>query len=155
MSIFGKQAPCLALMAEMGTQRQPLILVNHDLKEMQGRLERVASWVQRAQSQEGSGVGVQNGVGGPGREPHCKSSGALRRKRVWQPPNPDLFPGGSDGKESACKAGDSGSIPGLRRCPGEGNGYPLQYSCLKNPMDRGAWRATVHGVAKSRTRLSS
>ena len=58
------------------------------------------------------------------------------------------FPGGSDGKESACKPGDVGSIPGSGRSPGEGNGYPLQYSCLENPMDRGAWQATVHGVAK-------
>ena len=57
------------------------------------------------------------------------------------------------GKESACQAGDSGSIPGLGRSPGEGNGNPLQYSCLENPMDRGAWRATVHRVAKSWTRL--
>ena len=65
------------------------------------------------------------------------------------------FPGGSDGKESACNAGDPGSIPGLGRSPGKGNGDPLQYSCLKNSMDRGAWRATVHGVAKSRTLLSS
>ena len=64
------------------------------------------------------------------------------------------FPGGSDGKISACNAGDLGLIPGLGRSPGEGNGYPLQYSCLENPMDRGAWWATVHGVAKSRTRLS-
>ena len=63
-------------------------------------------------------------------------------------------PGGSDGKESACSAGDPGLIPGFGRSPGEGNGYPLQYSCLENPTDRGAWRATVHGVAKSRTRLS-
>ena len=61
------------------------------------------------------------------------------------------FPGGSDGKESACNAGDPGSIPGLRRSSGEGNGNPLQYSCLENPMDRGAWWATVHGVAKSQT----
>ena len=52
------------------------------------------------------------------------------------------FPGGSDGKESACNAGDSGSIPGLVRYPGEGNNNPLQDSCLKNPMDRGAWQAT-------------
>ena len=58
------------------------------------------------------------------------------------------------GKESACNAGDSGSIPGSGRSPGEGSGNPLQYSCLGNPMDRGAWWATVHGVAKSRTRLS-
>ena len=64
------------------------------------------------------------------------------------------FPGDSDGKEYACNAGDLGSIPGSGRSPGEGNGTPLQYSCLENPMDGGAWRATVHGVAKSRTRLS-
>ena len=49
------------------------------------------------------------------------------------------FPGGSDGKESAYNAGDPGSVPGLRRSPGEGNGNPLQHSCLENPMDRGAW----------------
>ena len=65
------------------------------------------------------------------------------------------FPGGSDGKPSACSAGDLGSTPGLGRSPGEGNGNPLQYSCLENPMDRGAWRATVHGVAKSQTQLSN
>ena len=61
------------------------------------------------------------------------------------------FPSGSDGKESACSAGDPGSIPGSRRSPGEGNGNPLQYSCLKNPMDGGVWQATVHEVAKSQT----
>ena len=61
------------------------------------------------------------------------------------------FSGGLDGKESACNAGDLGSIPGLGRSPGEGNGNPLQYFCLGNSMDRGAWWATVHGVAKSRT----
>ena len=60
-------------------------------------------------------------------------------------------PGGSDGKESACKAGDLGSSPGLGKSPGEGNGNPLQYSCLQNPMDKGAWQATVHGVANSQT----
>ena len=63
------------------------------------------------------------------------------------------FRGGSDGKASARNEGDSGSIPGLRS-PGEGNGNPLQYPCLKNSMNRGAWWATIHGVAKSRTRLS-
>ena len=63
-------------------------------------------------------------------------------------------PHGSDGKESACSAGDPGSIPGLGRSPEEGNGYPLHYSCLENSMDRGAWQARVRGVAKSRTRLS-
>ena len=61
---------------------------------------------------------------------------------------------GSEVKASACNAGDLGSIPGSGRSPGEGNGTPLQYCCLENPMDGGAWRATVHGVAKSRTRLS-
>ena len=64
------------------------------------------------------------------------------------------FPGGSDGKVSACNAGGLGLIPGLGRSPGEGNGNPLQYSCLENPMDRGALQATAHGVADSRTRLS-
>ena len=64
------------------------------------------------------------------------------------------FPGGSDGKESACNAGDPDSIPELGRSPGEGKGYPPQYSCLENPVDRGTWRATVHGVAKSQTRLN-
>ena len=64
------------------------------------------------------------------------------------------FPGGSEVKASACNAGDLGSIPGSGRSPGEGNGNPLQYYCLENPMDRGAWWATAHGVAKSRTRLS-
>ena len=64
------------------------------------------------------------------------------------------FPDGSDGKESACNAGDPGSTPGFRRSPGEGNGNPLQYSCLENFMDREAWQATVHGVTKSQTQLS-
>ena len=54
-------------------------------------------------------------------------------------------PGGLDGKESAYNAGDPGSIPGLGRSPGEGNGYPLQYYCLENSMNRGAWQATVQG----------
>ena len=61
------------------------------------------------------------------------------------------FPGVSDGKESACNAGDPGLIPGLGRSPGEGNGYPIQYSCLENFIDRGAWWATVLGVAKNQT----
>ena len=65
------------------------------------------------------------------------------------------FLGGSDGKESACITGDLGSIPGSGISPGEGNGYPLQYSFLQNSMDRGAWWATVHGVAKCQTQLSN
>ena len=64
------------------------------------------------------------------------------------------FLGGSDGKASTCDAGDMGSIPGSGRSPGEGNGNPLQYACLENSMDGGAWWATVHGVAKSQTRVS-
>ena len=62
---------------------------------------------------------------------------------------------GSYGKASACNAGDPGSIPGSGRSPAEGNGNPLQYPCLENSMDGGAWQATVHGVTKSRTRLSN
>ena len=58
------------------------------------------------------------------------------------------FPGDSEDKASASNAGDPGSIPGLGRSPGEGNGNPLQYSCLENPMDRGAWRAIVHGLQR-------
>ena len=68
--------------------------------------------------------------------------------------NPKLhkrFPGGSVGKNPLANAGDAGSIAGLGRSPGEGNGNPLQYSCLENSMGGGAWWATVHGVAKGRT----
>ena len=65
------------------------------------------------------------------------------------------LPCSSNGKESACDARDQGLIPGSGRSSGEGNGNPLQYSCLGNSMDRGAWQATVHGVTKSRTRLSN
>ena len=64
------------------------------------------------------------------------------------------FPGGSDSKESACNVGDMGLILGLGRSPGEGNGNPLQYSCLENSMDRGGWWTIVHVVTKSGTRLS-
>ena len=62
-----------------------------------------------------------------------------------------VFPGGSDGKESACNARDPGSISGSGRSPEEGNGNPLQHSCLENSMDRGAWQPTVHGVKKCQT----
>ena len=65
------------------------------------------------------------------------------------------FPGGSDGKESACKAGDPSLIPRLERSPGVRNGNPLWYSCLENPMDRGAWQGIVHGVTKSQTGLNN
>jgi len=66
-----------------------------------------------------------------------------------------LFPGDSDSKASTNNAGDPGLIPGLGRFPGEGNGNPLQYSCLENSMDGGTWWATVHGIAESQTRLSN
>ena len=78
-------------------------------------------------------------------------------KRVPFSPHPLQhlgFPGGSDGKESACNVGDLGSVPGSGRSPGGGNGNPLQYSCLENPMDRGGRQAPVHGVAKSQIGLS-
>ena len=70
-----------------------------------------------------------------------------------QPPDSwlDYFPGGLEGKAPTCNAGDPGSIPETGRSPGEGNGTPLQYSCLENPMDGGAWEAAVHGVAESDT----
>ena len=64
-----------------------------------------------------------------------------------------VFSGSSDGEESACNAGDLGLIPGSGRCPGEGNGNPLLYSCLENSMDGGTWWALVHGIAKSWTQL--
>ena len=64
------------------------------------------------------------------------------------------FHSGSKSKESACNVGDLDLIPGLGRSPGEVNDYPFKYSCLENPMDRGAWRGTVHGVAKSQTQFS-
>ena len=69
--------------------------------------------------------------------------------------NVKSFPGGSDDKESACNEGDLGSISGLGKPPGEGTGNPLQYSGLGNPMDRGAWKARVHGVTESLTQLSN
>ena len=75
--------------------------------------------------------------------------------RITKPVPCTEFPGGSEDKASACSVGDLGSIPGLGRSPGEGSGNPLQYSCLENPMDGGAWQATVHGVTKSQIRLSN
>ena len=75
-------------------------------------------------------------------------------KRAFKKEFQGCFPGGSEVKASAQNAGDPGSIPESGRSPGEGNGNPLQYSCLENSMEGGAWQATVHGVAKSWTRLS-
>ena len=75
--------------------------------------------------------------------------GNMNIKDSWN--GRESFPGGSDGKESACNAGDLSSIPGLGRSPGGGRGNPLQYSCLENPHGQRTWPAAVHGVAKSRT----
>ena len=88
---------------------------------------------------------VPNSIPGSGRSPGEGIGFPLQH--FWAP-------GGSDGKESTCNAGDLGSIPGLGRSPGEGNGNSLQCSGLKNSMDREAWQATVHGVAKSQAGLS-
>ena len=73
---------------------------------------------------------------------------------TWATPFPLSSSGSSDGKESVYNAGDPGPIPGSERSPGEGNGYPLQHSCLENHMDRGAWGAKVHVVVKSWAKLS-
>ena len=98
-----------------------------------------------------------------GKESICKcrrpQSDSWVRKICWRRdrlPTPVFlgFPGGSAGKESACNVGDLGSLPGLERSPGEGNGYPLQHSGLENSMDRGTRQATVHGITKSQTQLN-
>ena len=75
----------------------------------------------------------------------------VEKTKYSTPANSGGFPGGSDGKESSCNAGDLSSIPGLGRSPREGNGYSLQYSCLENLMDRGAWQAAVHEVTENWT----
>ena len=80
----------------------------------------------------------------------CCSSWGHKESDTTEQPNRT---GSSDGKEPACNVGDPGSIPGLKRSPGERHGNPLQYSCLENPMEREAWWAIVHRVAKSQTRL--
>ena len=85
----------------------------------------------------------------------CIVDGVAESRTQLSDFNFHTFPGGSDGKDSACNEGDPGSIPESGRSPGEGNGNPLQYSCLENRTDRGAWRATLHGATKSRTRLSN
>ena len=85
-------------------------------------------------------------------QPNVKFHVSMQTKQVtkyWSPKYTHSFPCGSAGKESACSVGDLGSIPGLGKSSGGGNGNPLQYFCLQNFMDRGGWWATVHGVAKS------
>jgi len=86
--------------------------------------------------------------------PKCKQS-PCNWKKEFVYSRGKGFPGGSDSKESTCNEGDLDSIPWSGRSPGEGNVNPLQYSCLENPIDRGACWATVHGVVKSQTRLST
>ena len=86
---------------------------------------------------------------------------AIRRTKrmpfvaIWVDPQFWIFPGDSVSKESACNVGDPGSIPGLGKSPVEGNSNPIQYSCLKNFTDRGAWWTTVYGVTKSQTQMSN
>ena len=87
------------------------------------------------------------GAGG-GNTPRDKAASATLNSLLSEPPGKPL-------KNLPASAGKAGSTPGLGRCPGEGNGYPLQYSCLGNPMDREAWWATVNGVTKSQTQLSN
>ena len=82
-----------------------------------------------------------------------KANSSSQRNSIQ--PLKQCFLDGSDSKESACNSGDPGSIPGLGKFHGEGSGNSLQYSCLENSMDRGAWRATVHGVIKNWTQLSN
>ena len=79
--------------------------------------------------------------------PTCSTAVAMTKKFLKAHNVKQGFPHSSVGKESACNAGDLGSIPESERSPGEGNGHPLQHSSLENPMDRGGWQATVHGVA--------
>ena len=93
-------------------------------------------------------------VGGTTRPGMLRFMGSQRVGHVWAT-EMNWTELKSNGKESACSAGDPGSILGSGRSLGEGNGNPVQYSCLENPMDRGAWQATVHGVAKSWTRQSN
>ena len=83
-----------------------------------------------------------------------RTTSLVQSKSYLNPVTERVFPGGSVDKQSACNAGELFLIPGLRRSPGEGNGNPLQYSGLENPMDGGAWWATVHRVTKSQTQLS-
>ena len=96
----------------------------------------------------------------PSSSPRVQSIGLQRVGHDWASSTAESldlgeeFLCGSVGKESACSAGNLGLIPGFGRSPGGGHGNPLKYSCLENPMDRGAWQATVHGVAKSQIRLN-
>ena len=115
--------------------------------------EPMVEWTERW-APDTQGHLVLSLVGGCLQDMIWGAQGPLSLNRMLPPSIGSDFPGGSDGKESTSNAGDPGSTPVSRRSPGEGNGTPLQCSCLENPMDGGAWWATVHGVAKSWTRLS-
>ena len=83
--------------------------------------------------------------------PKIQGKERLRQRGSNSNKTSSVYQGSSDGKESTCSTGHLGFILGLGRSPGEGNGYPLQYPCLENPKDQGAWWATIHGVTKSQT----
>ena len=104
---------------------------------MQYLLKSISVWAFCKNKQAGSKI-------------HMELQGALNSQSYVE----KGFPGGLDGKESACNVGDPGLIPRLGRSPGEGNGKAFQYSCLENFTDGGAWWATVHGVTKSQTQMS-
>ena len=101
----------------------------------------------------GEGKKLPNPVFWPGELPGLYSPWRCKESDRTEQLSLEVFLGDLIGKESACNVGDLGSIPGLGRFPGEGNGNSLQYSCLENSMDRGTWWATVRGVTKSRTGL--
>ena len=97
---------------------------------------------------------VEETVAGAVRERKFCTGARGRKARMRERISSSFTPGGSGGKTSACNAGDLGSSSESGRSPGEGYGNPFQFSCLENPMDRGAWWATTHGVTRSQTRLS-
>ena len=121
-------------------------------------LRRVGSWFPDEGSNLIPSIGRRSPTTGPPgkslQSGHCFVVVLYLPNMTW-PPTWLVFPSGSDSKESACKAGDQGLTPGSEKSPGEGNGNPLQYSCLEIPMDGGGWQAPIYGVAKSQTRLSN
>ena len=120
----------------------------------------VASVTHEDANSQRCGCSHHNLPGGPGvlTQQELWVRALVRESRIqcaktWPKKDFFSFPGGSDGKESACNAGDPGLIHGSRRSPGEGKGNPFHYSCLENSMDRGAWRATVHRATKCQSAL--
>ena len=111
-------------------------------------LQAGSQWVIRLNTERKIQSSIQNQI-----KASFKSEGKI--KKILNKQKLRKFSSSSDGKVSTCNAGDQGSIPGSGRSPGEGNGNPFQCSCLENPMDRGAWWATINGVTKIQTRLSN